>query len=131
MTGKAPGAVGVTFAKGVLDDVAELTTPAADSDQADQDEAEALKRRIAELLVECKGNPFIGELMGPGLHPELANCRRVRFDIPSHDGKPRFRLIYRNEPTDGAPAECHWLTVAPRAGLQAHRRARQRSKRRG
>jgi hypothetical protein len=82
MTDQAPGSVGVTFAKGVLDDVAELTTPAVDSDQAGRDEAEALKRRIAELLVECKGNPFIGEPMGPGLHPELANCRRVRFDIP-------------------------------------------------
>jgi hypothetical protein len=127
MTDKALGVVGVTFAKGVLGDVAELTTPATDSDQAGQDEGEALKRRIAELLVECKGNPFIGELMGPGLHPELANCRRVRFDIPTHKAKPRFRLIYPNEPTDGAPAECHWLTVAPRAGLQAHRRARQRS----
>ncbi|HEX5988698.1 MAG TPA: hypothetical protein VFY75_00605 [Solirubrobacterales bacterium] len=127
---EAPGTVGVTFAKGVLDDVAELTT-VADSDKAGEDEAEALKRRIAELLVECKGNPFIGELMGPGLHPELVNCRRVRFDIPTHKAKPRFRLIYRNEPIDGAPAECHWLTVAPRSGLQAHRRARQRSKRRG
>jgi hypothetical protein len=129
MTDKAPDVVGVTFAKGVLDDVAEMTTPAADSDQAGKDEAEALKRRVAKLLVECKSNPFIGELMGPGLHPELANCRRVRFDIPSHKAKPRFRLIYRNEPSDGAPAECHWLTVAPRAGLQAHRRARQRSHR--
>ncbi len=128
MTDKAPGTVGVTFAKGVLDDVAELTTVADDSGQADKEEAEALKRRIAELLVECKDNPFVGELMGRGLHPELANCRRVRFDIPTHKAKPRFRLIYRNEPTDGAPAECHWLTVAPRAGLQAHRRARQRSK---
>jgi hypothetical protein len=127
MTDKAPGTVRVTFAKGVLDDVAELTASAAESDQTSEDEADALKRRIAELLVECKTNPFIGELMGPGLHPELANCRRVRFDIPTYKGKPRFRLIYRNEPTDGAPAECHWLTVAPRAGLQAHRRARQRS----
>jgi hypothetical protein len=63
MTDKAPGAVGVTFAKGVLDDVAELTAPPAGSDQGGKDEAEALKRRIAELLVECKGNPFIGELM--------------------------------------------------------------------
>lgn len=88
-----------------------------------------LRRRIAELLVECKGNPYIGELMGPGLHPELASCRRVRFDIPSHKGKPRFRLIYRNEPSDGAPAECQWLTVAPRAGLRAHRKAQQRSAR--
>lgn len=127
---EAPGTVGVTLAKGVLDDVAELTTVAADSDEVGKVEAEALKRRIAELLVECKSNPFIGELMGPGLHPELTNCRRVRFDIPTHKAKPRFRLIYRNEPTDGAPAECHWLTVAPRSGLQAHRRARQRSKRR-
>jgi hypothetical protein len=131
MTEKAPGTVGVTFADGVLDDVAELTSPTAESDQVGKDEAEALKRRIAELLVECKGNPFIGELMGPGLHPELANCRRVRFDIPTHGAKPRFRLIYRNEPTDGAPAECHWLTVAPRAGLRAHRSAQQRSRRRG
>lgn len=127
MNDNALDAVVVTFAKGVLDDVAELTATAAKGDQADKDEAEALKRRIAELLVECKGNPFIGELMGLGLHPELANCRRVRFDLPTHQAKPRFRLIYRNEPTDGAPAECHWLTVAPRAGLQAHRRAEQRS----
>jgi hypothetical protein len=47
------------------------------------------------------------ELMGAGLHPELADCRRVRFDISTQKGKPRFRLIYRNEPADGAPAECH------------------------
>lgn len=109
MTDKTPDAVGVTFAKGVLDDVAELTATPAEGDQVDSEEANVLKHRIAELLIECKGNPFIGEWMGPGLHPELANCRRVRFDIPTHKGKPRFRLIYRNEPTDGAPAECHWL----------------------
>lgn len=121
--------VPVTFAKGVLDDVADLAATVAEDDQARKDEAEALKRRIAELLVECKGNPFIGELMGPGLHPELANCRRVRFDLHTHKGKPRFRMIYRNEPSDGAPAECHWLTVAPRAGLQAHRRAQTRARR--
>lgn len=128
MTDKEAGKVPVTFAKGLLDDVAELITTAAEDDQAAKDEAEALKHRIAELLVECKGNPFIGELMGSGLHSELANCRRLRFDITSHKGKPRFRLIYRNDPSDGAPAECHWLTIAPRAGLQAHRRAQQRSR---
>lgn len=122
----ASGEVPVTFARGVVDDVAELTAASSGDDPGCAAEAEALKRRIAELLVECKGNPFIGELMGPGLHPELASCRRLRFDIPSHDGRPRFRLIYRNEPDDGAPAECHWLTVAPRAGLRAHRKARQR-----
>lgn len=128
MADESSGEVPVTFAKGVLDDVAEVTATAPEDHQARKDEAEALKRRIAELLVECKGNPFIGELMGAGLHPELADCRRVRFDLPSQKGKPRFRLIYRNEPSDGAPAQCHWLTVAPRAGLRAHRRAQQRSR---
>ncbi len=129
MTDAVAGKVPVTFAKGLLDDVAELTATNAEDSQATRDEAEALKRRVAELLVECKGNPFIGELMGPGLHTELADCRRVRFDVPTHKGKPRFRLLYRNEPTDGAPAKCRWLTIAPRAGLHAHRRAEQRSQR--
>lgn len=117
----------VTFAGGVRDDVASLVASA--DDDVGASELAALKRRIAELLVECKANPYLGEMMGSGRHPELASCRRVRFDIPTHPGKPRFRLIYRNEPSDGAPAECRWLAVAPRAGLRAHRRASQRSRR--
>jgi hypothetical protein len=126
MTVEPSGEVPVTFAKGVLDDVAELTATSPSDDPERTAEIEALKRRIAELLVECKANPFLGEPMGKGLHPELADCRRVRFDVLSYDDKPRFRLIYRNEPSDGAPAECHWLAIAPRAGLRAHRKAQQR-----
>lgn len=129
MTADSAAGVPVAFAEGVLDDVRELTAISPEDEREYAVEAEALKQRIVELLVECKGNPFLGELMGPGLHPELANCRRVRFDIPTYAGKPRFRLIYRNEPTDGAPAECRWLTIAPRSGLRAHRKARQRLRR--
>lgn len=127
MSEKTDRGVPVTFADGVRDDVASLI--ASTDDEAGASELAALKQRIAELLVECKANPYVGELMGSGRHPELAACRRVRFDIPMHLGKPRFRLIYRNEPSDGAPAECRWLAVAPRAGLRAHRRASQRSRR--
>jgi hypothetical protein len=128
MSVEPSGEVPVTFAKGVLDDVAELTAIPPSDEPGQAAEVEALKLRIAELLVECKANPFLGESMGRGLHPELADCRRVRFDVPSYDGKSRFRLIYRNEPSDGAPAECHWLAIAPRAGLRAHRKAQQRSR---
>jgi hypothetical protein len=128
MSVESSGEVPVTFAKGVLDDVAELTAASPSGELGQATEVEALKVRIAELLVECKVNPFLGEPMGRGLHPELADCRRVRFDVPSYDGKPRFRLIYRNEPSDGAPAECHWLALAPRSGLRAHRKAQQRSR---
>lgn len=128
MSVEPSGEVPVTFAKGVLDDVAELTAALPSDDPEQTAEVEALKLRIAELLVECRANLFLGEPMGRGLHPELADCRRVRFDVPSYDGKPRFRLIYRNEPSDGAPAECHWLAIAPRSGLRAHRKAQQRSR---
>jgi hypothetical protein len=121
--------VPVTFAEGVRDDVASLIASMTSDDEVGEAEVEALKRRIAELLVECRANPYLGEMMGSGRHSELMDCRRVRFDIHAHKGKPRFRLIYRNEPSDGAPAECRWLAVAPRAGLQAHRKARQRSRR--
>lgn len=123
----AKAGVSVTFADGVRDDVARLIANA--NSETNASELAALKQRIAELLVECKANPYLGELMGAGRHPELADCRRVRFDIATHQGKPRFRLIYCNEPSDGAPAECRWLAIAPRAGLPAHRQASQRSRR--
>ena len=128
MSAQPSGEVPITFAKGVLDDVAELTAASPSDEPERAAEIEALRVRIAELLVECKANPFLGEAMGRGLHPELADCRRVRFDVSSYAGKPRFRLIYRNEPSDGAPAECHWLAIAPRSGLRAHRKAQQRSR---
>lgn len=121
--------VPVTFAEGIREDIASLIAGPTAGRKITESEIEALKRRIAELLVECKVNPYIGELMGAGRHPDLADCRRVRFDIPVHEGKPRLRLIYRNEPSDGAPAECRWLAIAPRAGLRAHRQATQRSRR--
>jgi hypothetical protein len=79
MTDAAAGEVLVTFAKGLLEDVAELTATTAEDSQAAKDEAEALKLRIAGLLVECKGNPFIGEPMGPGLHPELGRLPQGSF----------------------------------------------------
>jgi hypothetical protein len=60
-----------------------VASPTAD-DKISESEVEALKRRISELLVECRANPYIGELMGSGRHPELADCRRVRFDVPSY-----------------------------------------------
>lgn len=126
MSGKAAPGVKVELAEGVKGDIAELTAIADENDPVQQAQVDALRRRIAELFLECEGNPYTGELMGVGRHPELADCRRVRFDIETHKGKPRFRLIYRNEPSDGAPAGCLWLAVGPRAGLRAHRKAQRR-----
>lgn len=122
MRGETAPVVKVELADGVKGDIAELTAAGSLS----QAEVDALKRRIAQLFLECETNPYAGEMMGRGRHPELAECRRIRFDIDTHKGKPRFRLIYRNEPSDGAPAKCVWLAIGPRAGLRAHRKAERR-----
>lgn len=58
MSGKADRGVPVTFADGVRDNVASLVASA--DDDAGASELAALKRRIAELLVECKANPYLG-----------------------------------------------------------------------
>ena len=126
--GETAPEIKVELAERVKSDIAELTALPAKATKADCAEVDSLKRRIAELFLECEANPHAGELMGPGRHPELTDCRRVRFDIESHKGKPRFRLIYRNEPTDGASARCLWLAIGPRAGLRAHRKAQQRAR---
>jgi hypothetical protein len=81
--------VPVTFAEGVRDDVASLIASLASNDEVGEAEVDALKRRIAQLI-ECEANPYIGEPMGARRHPELADCRRVRFDVPTHTGKPRY-----------------------------------------
>jgi hypothetical protein len=120
--------VKVELAEGVKGDIAELTALSAKATEVDRAEVDSLKRRIAEVFLGCEANPHTGELMGAGRHPELADCRRIRFDIENYKGKPRFRLIYRNEPSDGAPAKCLWLAVGPRAGLRAHRKAKQRAR---
>lgn len=123
---ESSGGVQVATAEGVKEEIAELIALPAEADPSQRAEIEALKRRIIELFLECEDNPHAGELMGRGLHPELAGCRRIRFDVPTHKGKPRFRLIYQNVPSDGAPAQCRWLAVGPRAGLRTHRKAQQR-----
>lgn len=102
MSGDAAREVKVELAEGVKGDIAELTALPTDADSKQREDVEVLKRRIAELFLECEDNPHAGDLMGAGRHSELADCRRIRFDIDGFKGKPRFRLIYRNEPSDGA-----------------------------
>jgi hypothetical protein len=70
MSEKAGRGVPVTFADGVREDVASLVANVED------DALDALKRRIAELLIECKANPYLGELMGSGRHSRVGRLQK-------------------------------------------------------
>lgn len=105
-------------------EVEALLDATADANQLE----EALRREIARIVVELHRNPYLGELMGDKPPRILRGCRQVRFDEPGWSGKPRYRLIYRNEPTDGAPAVAVVLAIGRRDRMIAYAKAAQRVK---
>ena len=102
-----------------------LADVTAEANQLD----ETLRREIARIVVRLHGNPHCGELMGDKPPRILKGCRKVRFDEPGWRGKPRFRLVYRNEPVDGA-ATSLILAIGRRDRMIAYAKAARRVKER-
>jgi len=74
-----------------------------------------------KLILELRGNPWLGdEMRERPRYDSLSDCRRIRFDKQGHRGKPRYRLVYRNEPSDGAPHIVAVLSVGAREKLHAY-----------
>lgn len=101
-----------------------LAEATADANELD----EALRREIARIVVELHGNPHYGELMRDKPPRVLKGCRKIRFDEPDWRGKPRYRFVYRNEPTDGAPATSVVLAIGRRDRMIAYVKAARRVK---
>ena len=89
-----------------------------------------VRREIARIVVELSKNAHLGELMGDRPPKVLRGCRKIRFDRRGWDNKPRYRLVYRNEPSDGAPSTVCVLAIAPRDRMVAYARASSRLVRR-
>lgn len=114
------------------------SSPGADHDVELLDETIAdandlpveVRRVIAGLIVRLHDNAHMGEVMDDRPPRILRGCRKVRFDLAEHRGKPRFRLVYRNEPADGAVATVLVLAIAPRDRMIAYVRAAARLRRR-
>jgi hypothetical protein len=97
----------------VTNDIAELLTV-----------DEALVDVAIRLMNELRSNPWLGDDLWEryNLRP-TKDCRKIRFDLPSWPDKPRYRIVYRNEPLDGAPGLVRVWSVGPRANLVAYARA--------
>ena len=92
--------------------------------------SEELRRRIAELVVQLHRSRWLGEVMDDRWPENLAGSRKLRFDAPGWKGKPRYRLVYRNEPSDGAVGVVIVLAIARRDDMIAYARAAARLARR-
>lgn len=97
----------------VSEDLAELA--AEDRDAA---------REALRLMLALRDDPWLGDELREryNLRP-LRDCRRISFDRPGWEGKPRYRLVYRNEPNDGAPGLVRVWAIGPRDRLVAYARA--------
>jgi len=84
---------------------------------------EEIRREIARLVVALHSDPYRGDLMDDRPPQVLKGCRKIRFDGPRHRGKPRYRLIYRNEPSDGAVGLMVVLAIGERRGMIAYAKA--------
>lgn len=91
---------------------------------------EPLRRRIAELVVELHENPWLGELMDDRWPENLDGSRKLRFDAPGWKGKPRYRIVYQNEPADGAVGLIVVLAVERRDRMIVYAKASARTARR-
>jgi hypothetical protein len=105
-------------------EVQALAEATADANELD----EVLRREVARIVVELHSNPHHGEPMGDKPPRVLKGCRKVRFDEPDWSGKPRYRFVYRNEPSDGAPATSVVLAIGRRDRMIAYAKAARRVK---
>ena len=86
-----------------------------------------LRKRVVSLLVALEQNPYLGREMWVVRGFEaLTDCRSIKFDTPARKGKPRYRLVYRNEPDDGAIAVICVLAAGERKQMTAYKQARAR-----
>jgi len=76
------------------------------------------------LMLRLRDDPWLGEDLWERYNMKpIKDCRKLRFDLDHWQGKPRYRIIYRNEPLDGAPGLVRIWSVGPREDLVAYARA--------
>lgn len=94
------------------------------SDDLRQIDDDAVVDAAIGLAGELRENPWLGEQMRERYNLRvLASCRRILFDAPEWEGKPRDRLVYRNEPEDAAPEVVRLIAIGTRESLGVYRAA--------
>jgi mRNA-degrading endonuclease RelE of RelBE toxin-antitoxin system len=86
-----------------------------------------IRTEVVRLLVALEQNPYLGREMWVVRGFEvLTDCRSIKFDAPGRKGKPRYRLLYRDEPDEGAIAVICVLAVGERKQMTAYKQVRAR-----
>lgn len=83
-----------------------------------------LQVAVMNALKSLRENPWAGaELRERVRVGDLRGLRRVAFDDPAWGDKPRYRIVYRNEPDNGVVGVVAVIAVGRRERLAAYREA--------
>jgi hypothetical protein len=86
-------------------------------------EAELVRAALG-LMNELRTDPYLGDELRERYNMKgLGDCRSIKFDRPDWTGKPRYRLVYENQPADGSPHEVRVYSVGPREKLRVYAKA--------
>jgi hypothetical protein len=84
----------------------------------------ALRLVAVRAIVALQENPWAGTELRERIRiGDLSGLRRVPFDEPDWDDRPRYRIVYRNEPDDAVVEVVAVITVGRRERLAAYRQA--------
>lgn len=91
----------------------------------------AVERAAIEALAGLRDNPWAGaENRARSGSRHIVDGRHLYFDRDGysgrHPGDKRFRIVYRLEPDEGAPAKATIYAIAERARQRAYRLAERR-----
>lgn len=82
----------------------------------------ALRLEAARVIVSLQENPWLGaELRERVRIGDLSGLRRVAFDEPDWKEKPRYRVVYRNEPDDAVVEVVAVIAVGLRERLALYK----------
>ena len=78
----------------------------------------------AGVIVALQENPWLGKELRERVRVgDLHGLRRIAFDVPGWTDRPRYRVVYRNEPDDAVVEIVAVIAVERREQLAAYREA--------
>lgn len=94
--------------------------------QRDIQELPSTAHQLAAMdaIRTIRDNPWHGsELRDRARVGDLSGLRRIAFDEPGWRDKPRYRIVYRNEPDDGVVEVVAVIAVGLRESLAIYKEA--------
>lgn len=86
--------------------------------------SDALRLAAVRVIVSLQENPWLGaELRARDRVGDPSGLRRIAFDEPGWTDKPRYRIVYRNDPDDGVVEVVAVIAVGLRESLAIYKEA--------